>query len=315
MDELRFDGRVAIVTGAGRERGLGEAHAKFLAARGASVVVNDLAAEGETPAQRVVDDIRAAGGIAIANADSVASEEGAAAIVAAAIDSYGRLDIIVNNAGLGTGGSFPDWETIDRFTRHFEVHLAGAFNVSRAAWPHFVRDGGGRIINITSSALFGLTADMSHMHESRSGNIGVGYSSMKSGMIGLTKCLANYGAQDNIKVNVVAPAAATKMGPNNSTVLSSGELLPLDPSLVSAGIAVLAHDLCPATGEIFGMGGGRVDRVFVAATQGYVDASITPERLLANWGQVMDVQDSWIPTSSRAHADRLRQDRGALLGA
>jgi hypothetical protein len=116
-------------------------------------------------------------------------------------------------------------------------------------------------------------------------------------------------------VNAVAPAAATQMGPNNATRLPSGELLPLEPRQVAVGVAVLVHEKCPVSGEIFGIGGGKVDRLFVAATEGYVDADLTPERLLDHWETVMDVQNFWIPTSSKAHADRLRQDRGPLLAA
>ena len=315
LDELRFDGRVAIVTGAGRERGMGEAHARLLAGRGAKVVVNDLAVDGQMPAQRVADEINAAGGVAVANGDDVSSPGGCEAIVAAAVENFGRVDIVINNAGNSARGSFPELEDFAAFRQTFAIHLGGAFNVTRAAWPQFVSNGYGRIVNITSSALLGLTPDMSYVDPKAVGNSGVSYSTMKSGMIGLTRCFAFYGADHDIMANAVAPAAATLRAPHNVTKVAGGEDLPLDPSLVSAGVAVLVHESCPANGEIFGIGGGKVDRLFVGVSKGYLDVDLTPERLLENWDQVMDLDDFWIPANCRAHSDRLRQDRGALLAA
>jgi NAD(P)-dependent dehydrogenase (short-subunit alcohol dehydrogenase family) len=162
--------------------------------------------------------------------------------------------------------------------------------------------------------VFGSLADMSYA-TGVVGNLGVSYSTMKAGMIGLTRTLANFGAEHGIKVNAIAPVAATRMAPRSATRLPSGEVVPLAPSLVSAGLAVLVHDSCPVTGEIFGIGGGKVDRLFVGATQGFVDPDLTPERLVANWDRVMAIEDFWLPEDIRAHADRLRQDRAALLAA
>jgi NAD(P)-dependent dehydrogenase (short-subunit alcohol dehydrogenase family) len=294
---------------------MGEAHARLLAERGAKVVVNDVALDGQSPAQRVADEINAAGGAAVANGDDVASARGAEAIVSTALDSFGRIDIVINNAGISTQLQFPEANDLDDFTRNFEVHLAGAFNVSRAAWPHFVSNGYGRIVNITSSAFLGLTSDMTYLDPPRSYNAGLSYSSMKAGMIGLTKCLAFFEADRNIKANAVAPAAATQMGPHNATVLPNGDQIPLDPRLVSVGVAVLVHESCPANGEIFGIGGGKVDRLFIGATQGYVDVDLTPERLLDNWAKVMDIDGFWIPEYCKPHADGLRQGRASLLAA
>jgi NAD(P)-dependent dehydrogenase (short-subunit alcohol dehydrogenase family) len=312
MDELRFDGRVAIVTGAGRERGMGEAHARMLASRGAKVIVTDLPVDGELPTQRVADEINAAGGVAVAHGGDVSSPSDGEAVVATALEHFGRVDIVINNAGIGRSASFPD-EDFEKFNRHFGIHLGGVFNITRAAWPHFVENGYGRIVNITSSALLGMTPDGTYVDPTQVGNSGVSYSTMKSGMIGLTRCFAFFGADLNIKANAVAPAAATQMGPHNITKIPGGEDLPLDPSLVSAGVTVLVHDSCPANGEIFGIGGGKVDRLFIGVSRGYLDVDLTPERLLDNWDQVMDLGDYWIPANCRAHSDRLRQDRGALL--
>jgi NAD(P)-dependent dehydrogenase (short-subunit alcohol dehydrogenase family) len=314
-EELRFDGRVAIVTGAGREQGMGEAHAKLLAERGAKVVVNDVAVDGQSPAQRVADEINAAGGAAVASGDDVSSASGAEAIVATALKSFGRVDIVINNAGISTLAQFPVDNDLADFTRNFAVHLAGAFNVSRAAWPHFLSNNYGRIVNVTSSAFLGLTSDMTYLDLTRSTNAGLSYSTMKAGMIGLTKCLGFFEADRDIKANAIAPAATTQMGPHNATVLSNGERIPMDPRLVSVGVAVLVHESCPTTGEIFGVGGGKVDRLFIGATAGYVDLDLTPERLLANWDTVMDTEGFWIPEYCKPHADGLRQARASLLAA
>jgi NAD(P)-dependent dehydrogenase (short-subunit alcohol dehydrogenase family) len=311
MTELRFDGRVAVVTGGGR--GMGATHAKLLAARGAKVVVNDLASSGVTPAQHLVDEINAAGGTAVANGDDVSTPQGGEAIIATALDRFGRVDIVVNNAGISAKGPFPEGEGFDFFELSFRVHLGGVFNVTRAAWLHFTEQAYGRVVNITSSALLGLPGDMTHVDPALQTNYGVSYSSVKAGMVGLTKTLANYGAASGIKVNAVAPEAATRLHPNNVTTLPNGETLPLEAELVSAGVALLAHDFCPATGEIFGVGGGKVDRVFLAATQGYVDLELSPERLVDHWDRVMDTDDSWIPENGKVHGDGLRQARAVLV--
>lgn len=308
IDELRFDGRVAIVTGAGRAGGMGAAHARTLARRGAKIVVNDIVDDGESGSRRVADEINESGGSAVANRSDVSAPAGGAEIVADALEHFGRIDIVINNAGALPEADFPDVEGFDVFAQTFAVHLGGAFNVTRAAWRHLASAGYGRIVNITSSALLGNPADMGYALGG-AGNVGVSYPTMKAGMIGLTKTLANIGAAHGIKVNAVAPAAATRMAPRNTSILPSGAEVPLDPALVSAGIVVLVHERCPASGEILGMGGGKVDRLFVGATQGYVDPELAPESVLANWDRVMDPQGFWIPADTKAHADRLRQDR------
>lgn len=311
MDELRFDGRVAVVTGGGR--GMGAMHAKFLAARGARVVVNDLGDGAMTPAQEVVDEIIAAGGAAVANGDDVSTPAGGEAIIATALDRFGRVDVIVNNAGIAAKGPFPEAEEFDFFDRSFRVHLGGVFNLTRAAWPHFSAEHYGRVVNITSSAWMGLPGDMTHVDPTLDTNYGVSYSSVKAGMVGLTKTLANYGAAFGVKVNAVAPEAATRLHPNNVTTLPNGERIPLEPEFVTAGVVLLAHETCPANGEVFGVGGGKVDRVFLAATQGYVDLGLTPEGLASHWDCVMDLAGFWIPENGKDHGDALRQGRAELL--
>ena len=249
----------------------------------------------------------------MANGDDVSSPDGGAAMVATALERFGRIDIVINNAGNSMNQTFPATERLEDFTKTFLIHLGGIFNVTQAAWPHFEAQEFGRVVNITSSALLGLTADMSHLDESRRGNSGLSYPTMKAGMIGMTRSMANYGADRNIMVNAVAPAAATMRGAHNVTRLSTGEMLPLEPELVSVGVAVLVHETCPVSGEVFGVGGGKVDRLFTGATKGYLDVAITPERLMEHWDEVMALDDYWIPAHCRAHADALRQDRGKLL--
>jgi NAD(P)-dependent dehydrogenase (short-subunit alcohol dehydrogenase family) len=203
MNELRFDGKVAIVTGAGR--GIGRAYAHLLAARGACVVVNDLAAPGESPAADVVREIVNSGGSAVANTDSVAIETGASAIVGTAIATYGRLDILINNAGIGMVADFAA-APIDDVRAQIDVNLWGPYLVTRAAWPALIGSRAGRVIHTTSTGLLGL-AGMS------------AYATAKSAMIGFTRTAALEGAKYGIMVNAIAPAAATGMRSAGSSTL------------------------------------------------------------------------------------------------
>ena len=202
MADLGFDGKVAIVTGAGG--GLGREHALLLAKRGALVVVNDLggAVDGsggsETPAEQVVEEIKAAGGEAVADANSVATPEGGEAIVQTAIDAFGRIDIVVNNAGILRDKAFHNM-TDDLVQPVLDVHLRGAFNVTRPAWGKMREQGYGRVVNTASSA--GII-----------GNFGqASYGAAKMGLVGLTHVLAIEGAKHNIKANAISPIARTRM--------------------------------------------------------------------------------------------------------
>ena len=202
MADLGFDGKVAIITGAGG--GLGRSHALELAKRGALIVVNDLGGSvdgtggSETAAQKVVDEIKAAGGEAVANYDSVATPEGGANIVKTAVDSFGRVDIIINNAGILRDASFKNM-TPDQLNPVLDVHLRGAFYVTQPAWPIMRDQGYGRIVNTSSGAgVFG--------------NFGqTNYGSAKMGLVGFTRVLAVEGAKNNIKANAIAPVAKTRM--------------------------------------------------------------------------------------------------------
>ncbi len=195
MDEHRFDGRVAVVTGAGR--GIGRAYARLLAARGAGVVVNDLgssmAGDGadEQPAARVVAEIVDAGGEAIADGSDVSTVAGAEALIGAAVERFGRIDVLINNAGIMRWAGMPEVDE-DNLARHLAVHVGGSFNTTRAAWPHMVDQGYGRIVMTTSAGLFGLPNNTS-------------YATAKGAVIGLTRSLKIAGAKHGIKVNLIAP--------------------------------------------------------------------------------------------------------------
>jgi NAD(P)-dependent dehydrogenase (short-subunit alcohol dehydrogenase family) len=279
MAELRFDGRVAIVTGAGQ--GLGRQHALELAARGAKVVVNDLGGtldgSGSSigPAAAVVEEIIKNGGEAVASPDNVATPEGAQAIVQAALDAFGKVDIVVNNAGILRDKSFKNMSP-EEFDQVIAVHLRGSFLVTHAAWPHLREQAYGRVVMTSSPAgLFG--------------NFGqANYSSAKMGLVGLTKTLAAEGAKYNIKVNAIAPIAWTRM---------TEDLFPpefkeaLSVELVTPVVAWLAHESNDSSGETYSVGGGRVARVFVAEGPGHTKKDgLTAEDVRDNWAQINETE-------------------------
>jgi NAD(P)-dependent dehydrogenase (short-subunit alcohol dehydrogenase family) len=280
MSELRFDGRVAVVTGAGR--GLGAAYARLLAARGAQVVVNDLgssmAGDGEDPgpAAAVVDEIVAAGGAAVADTSDVGSEAGATALVGTALERFGRIDVVVNNAGIMRWGGLPDLDEGD-MTRHWNVHVGGAFHTTRAAWPHLVEQGYGRVVMTTSSGVFGLANN-------------VAYATAKGGVIGLTRSLAVAGAERDVKVNAIAPGAFTRMAGKGEAPLE------MVPELVAPMVAYLAHEDCPVTGEIYAAGFGRFARAFIAQAKGFVaPAAASIEDVAAHWDAINDTRSYFVP--------------------
>jgi NAD(P)-dependent dehydrogenase (short-subunit alcohol dehydrogenase family) len=284
MADLGFDGKVAIITGAGG--GLGRSHALELARRGALIVVNDLGGSvdgtgsGSTAAQAVVDDIAAAGGEAVANYDSVATPEGGKAIVQSALDTWGRVDVIINNAGILRDASFKNMDP-DRVSSVLDVHLRGAFNVTQPAWEHMRNQGYGRIVNTSSGAgVFG--------------NFGqTNYGAAKMGLVGLTRVLAVEGAKNNIKANAIAPVAKTRMtedllGPAADKLL---------PELVTPLVAFLVHEDVPVTGELYSVGGGRVARVFLGVTKGIVDHELTVEAVRDRFDEIRDEEGYEVPAN------------------
>jgi NAD(P)-dependent dehydrogenase (short-subunit alcohol dehydrogenase family) len=282
-EALGYDGKVAIITGSGG--GLGREHALLLASRGALIVVNDLggAVDGtgsdKGAAERMVDEIKGLGGEAVADTNSVATLEGGKAIVQTALDAFGRVDIVINNAGILRDKAFhnmaPDmWQAV------IDVHLNGAYHVTSAAWPHMREQGYGRVVNTASGAgIFG--------------NFGqANYGAAKMGLVGFTRVLAVEGARNNIKVNAIAPVARTRMtedilGPMVDKV---------DAKFVSPIVAYLVHESCEASGRIFSVAGGRVAEIFIGEGPGYTDPELTPESIAANWDQVTDRSSYDVPT-------------------
>jgi NAD(P)-dependent dehydrogenase (short-subunit alcohol dehydrogenase family) len=290
MSELRFDGRVAIVTGAGQ--GLGREHALLLARRGARVVVNDLGGGprggggSEEPARRVVEEIRGAGGAATPDFHSVATPEGGRAIVETALAAFGRVDVLVHNAGIATIDPI-DALPPERLDAILDVHLRGAFFVIGAAWPAMRAQRHGRILNVVSNAgLFGLPGASA-------------YSAAKGGLVGLTRALASEGAAHGIRVNALAPAARTRLTAGaDAGALAEWWQRWFDPARVSPVVAWLVHEDCPASGEIYSAGGGRVARVFVAETVGHWSETLTPEEVRDRFAAIRDERGYEQPGSS-----------------
>lgn len=255
MPNMRFDDRVAVVTGAGR--GLGRAYAMLLAARGAKVVVNDIGAviRGEgadaAPADEVVGAIKAGGGEAIANTDTVATEAGGKAIIEAAIAHYGRIDILIHNAGNVRYGSLQEISYED-FNAVIDVHLRGAFHVVRPAFPLMCAAGYGRIV--LTSSIGGLYGNQ---------NV-VNYAVSKAGMIGLSNVAALEGGPHGVKCNCILPAALTRMAEG----LDTSAYPPMPPELAAPVVGWLAHEGCSITGEMLISAAGRVARAYVAETPG-----------------------------------------------
>ncbi len=283
--ELGFDGKVAIITGAGG--GLGRQHALLLASRGALVVVNDLggALDGsgsdKGAAQKVVDEIVALGGVAVADTNSVSTPEGGAAIVKSAVDAYGRVDIVINNAGILRDKSFHNL-TPDLMNPVFDVHLKGAFHVTQPAFVLMREQGYGRIISTSSAAgVFG--------------NFGqANYGAAKMGLVGFMRVLAVEGAKYNIKANSIAPLALTRM---TESLFSGAMAEKLQPELISPIVAFLAHEDCPVSGEVYSVGGGRVARVFIGETPGYFNANLTMEDVRNNFEQIRNEEGYIVPAN------------------
>ena len=288
MSEIRFDGRVAIITGAGG--GLGKSHALELAKRGAQVVVNDLggavdgSGSGSAAADVVVREIEEAGGKAVANYDSVSTPEGGEGIVKTALDNFGRVDILVNNAGILRDRSFAKMSR-EETESVLDVHLRGAFFVTQPAFRAMKENGYGRIIMTASAAgVFG--------------NFGqANYGAAKMGLVGLSNVLAQEGAKSNITSNVIAPIALTRM----TEGIMDGLGLKLDPEYVTAMVCFLASEQCELTHEIFSVGAGRYARVFVGLCPGWSDTkseTVNADDVAAHIDQIRDTSDYTIPGSA-----------------
>ncbi len=292
MTEHRFDGRVAVITGAGR--GLGRAYALLLASRGAKVVVNDLGApiSGDVvdagPADQVVQEIRAAGGEAVASTDSVATREGGEAIIRTAIDAFGKIDILIPNAGNVRRGSLSEISHED-FRSVIDVHMMGAFNLVRPAFPLMQEAGYGRLV---------LTGSIGGIY----GNAGVvNYGMAKAAMIGLSNIIAIEGAERNIKSNVILPGAITRL----SEGLDTSKFPPMGPEKVAPVVGYLSHEDCAVSGEMFVSVAGRVARAYVAETEGLYRADWTIDEVADNLDAIRDKGKLWhfepVPTGFMEH--------------
>jgi NAD(P)-dependent dehydrogenase (short-subunit alcohol dehydrogenase family)/putative sterol carrier protein len=282
QDEIRFDGRTAIVTGAGA--GLGRAYALELARRGASVVVNDLggarngAGEGSaSPADRVVAEIREAGGQAMANYDNVATIDGGANIVKTAQDNFGSVDILINNAGILRDKSFVKMEP-ENWQAVLDVHLNGAYNVTRPAFAAMKEKGYGRIVMTTSAA--GLYGNFGQSN----------YAAAKMGLVGLMNTLKLEGAKYGIRVNTVAPIAASRL---TKDVMPPDLFTRSRPEYVAPLVLYLCSERCPVSGNIYNAGMGFFNRSAVVTGPGRVlvkdDEDPTPETVMENLNAISDL--------------------------
>lgn len=294
MSQHRFDDRVAVITGAGR--GLGRAYAELLAARGARVVVNDpgVSMKGDGtdtgPAEEVVQAIKAAGGEAVASTDSVASPEGGQAIVQTALDHYGRIDILIHNAGIVRRApldemSYEDFESV------LDVHLRGGFHVVRPAFPHMKQAGYGRIV---------LTSSINGLY----GNANVvNYCVAKSGLIGLSNVAALEGAEHGVKSNIIIPGAVTRMAEG----LDTSQYPPMDPELVAPAVGWLAHESCSVSGEMLIGIAGRIARAFAAETPGVYRPEWSIEDVAEQIEAIRNTDEPVIfPVVPSGHVDHLR---------
>lgn len=287
MENLDFTGRRVIVTGAGR--GIGREYALLLGARGASVVVADLGAntdgsgiDGDDPAAAVAAEVVAAGGTAVSVLADVSTEAGAASIVAAALDAFGGIDAVINNAGIVRTA---DWKEVpvSEYQRHLDVHYLGSMLLTREAWPHLVASGTGRVVNTISAAMLGNPM-LTH------------YGSSKGAVFGLTRNLALEGLTDGVLVNAVAPGAGGTRMMEATTAALSDDIVEymrtaLLPSLVAPLGAFLVHPTSTVTGEVFNVAGGFVNRMAIVNSAGFHDPELSVESIVSNWDAVMTMPE------------------------
>jgi NAD(P)-dependent dehydrogenase (short-subunit alcohol dehydrogenase family) len=301
QEDIRLDGRVALVTGAGR--GIGREYARLLAARGAAVVVNDFgvtvegAGSDPDPANAVAQEINDAGGRAVANVQDIATGAGADSAVYAALDHFGRLDIVVSNAGvIRRKRPFEQW-SMDDFSQVWHNTVGATVAPLRAAWPHLVAQGYGRVVVTTSTA--GLYGQIES----------VPYSSAKAAVYGLMRSLALEGLPHGIRVNAIGPGGWTRMLTGIVTDPEAAEELArvLRPELCAPGVLWLAHDSCTANGQAYQVHGGRAARVVIGEPDGYRDLNMTPESFRLALPAIESTQDLVFHTDSYTHATMVRE--------
>ena len=292
MSDLGYDGKVAIVTGAGG--GLGRSHALELAKRGARIVVNDLGGSldgsgGDAgPAAKVAQEINDLGGEAVANTDSVSTPQGGAAVVQTAVDAFGTVDIVINNAGILRDKTFHNL-TPELLEPVIAVHLLGAFYVTQPAWLIMREKSYGRIINTSSNS--GILGNFGQSN----------YGAAKMGLVGFTRVLANEGRKYNIKANAIAPVAKTRM--TEELLGSFGDKLEAEE--ITPTVCYLAHEDCPVTGEIYSVAGGTVSRFFIGLTPGWYKNGHSVEDVRDNFEQIRNEEGYIVPAGPKDELAKL----------
>ncbi len=292
---VRFDGKVYVVTGAAR--GLGLAYAKLLASRGASVVMNDLGGSMEgggrdlSAVQAAVSEVTALGHIAVANGEDITSGDGPGSIVATALDNFGRLDGLINNAGIITIQDFAAL-TAEEIQRQLDVHLFGSLAVTRAAWPELTRTKGA-VVFTTSAGMLGSSFT-------------IAYNIAKAAVYGTMRSLATVAQPLGVRVNAVMPGAETRMqGAAQDGRSGSGEVAPLlSPENAAPMAAWLLHPDCTVNGQMFSSGRGQVARVVMASGAGYANRDMDLESIARNFEQVMDISNLTLETTLEASRTR-----------
>jgi NAD(P)-dependent dehydrogenase (short-subunit alcohol dehydrogenase family) len=284
-----MEGRVAIVSGAGR--GIGRSHARLLAERGCAVVVNDLGVDAEgrgndaSVAAMVVDEISAAGGKAVPDCSDITDPTAAAALIELAIRTYGRIDAVINNAGIVWPRPFEETSLAD-CEKLWRIHFGGSFNLTQSVWPHFKRQRYGRVVLTGSGAgLFGQPNSSA-------------YGSAKGAVLGLNRVLSLEGKDHGILVNAVTPGAFTRMAEialkDPAEIEQARQHMP--PDLVAPVVAWLASDRCQVTGQTFVAWAGRVARVGVGTGRGYTDRDLTPETVEQHYSRIASLEEFHEPT-------------------
>ena len=298
MSDLGFDGKVAIITGAGG--GLGRSHALELSRRGARIVVNDLGGSvdgsgGDAgPAAKVAQEINDLGGEAVASTDSVATAEGGKAIVQTAVDAFGTVDIVINNAGILRDKTFHNM-TPELLEPVIQVHLLGAFYVTQPAWLIMREKGYGRVVNTSSNS--GILGNFGQSN----------YGAAKMGLVGFTRVLANEGRKYNIKANAIAPVAKTRM----TEELLGGFGDKILPEEITPTVCYLAHEDCPVTGEVYSVAGGSVSRFFIVLTPGWYKNGHSVEDVRDNFDTIRNEDGYIVPEGPQ---DELGKLLGLLSG-
>lgn len=292
MSEYRYDGRVAVITGSGR--GLGRAYAELLASRGAKVVINDTGAAIQGagmdtgPADEAVAAIKAAGGEAVACVESVATPQGGKAIIESALDHYGKIDILIHNAGNVMRGALDEMSQ-ETFEAVLDVHLMGAFHVVRPAFPHMKNAGYGRVV--LTSSIVGIYGSPNT----------VNYGVSKAGMVGLNNIVAIEGAEHNVKSNLILPGAVTRMAEG----LDISQYPPMGPELVAPVVGWLAHENCSISGEGLISMAGRVAKMVIGETEGVFRPSWTVEDVANEIGGIRDEDNLWIFPAGTGFRDHM----------